>query len=214
MTVIVTRRTVAVGVALLVACGGPRGEAGRDETTASTEREASSQGDAPSEAREEAEVAEDHDGVVPAGELSVRVELEHPVMRAGADPTVAIEARLDAIVYVVNHGTAARELTVPIPASHGLEWRVTDGAGARWELTFLPPPVPRPGGPPMTTVQLPPGGEARLADLYGVSGFRREGARPDEWTGTPPAGTYSIVVSGFRLGGEPLAAPPVELVGR
>jgi len=196
----VRHRTPAVIAVAMLACGGPRGEVATPEPSA------------PSRAAE-TEVEDDRDAV-PRDELSVRVELEHPMMTAGADPMTEIEARLDAIVYVVSHAATERELTVPVPASHELEWRVVDASGARWEVTFLPPPVPRPGGPPRTTVRVPAGGEARLADLYGVSGFRREGAPPDQWTGTPPAGTYSIVISGFRLGGEPLTAPPVQLVVR
>lgn len=203
-------RTFArIGVALLVACGSPQGEVVRDETAGEGHDEHYEAIDV-----EQEEAAVENAPAQQTGELSVRVELEHPIMRAGADPSVDIDARLDAIVYVRNHGPSERELTVPIPATHELEWRVTDGSGTGWELTFLPPPVPRPGGPPTTTVRIEPGGEAQLADLYGVSGFRRAGAPPDAWTGTPPPGTYTIVVSGFRLGGESLTAPPVQLVVR
>lgn len=148
------------------------------------------------------------------GDLSIRVQLQNPVMTAGADPNVDVTARLDGVVLVRNDGASRREITAPTPASFALEWRITDASGARWEPTFLPPPVPRPGGPPTRTLQLAPGAETELGLLHGVSGFRREGAPPDAWSGSLPVGTYTIAVSGIRLGDEVLAAPPVQLTVR
>lgn len=149
-----------------------------------------------------------------AADLSVRVQLENPVMTAGADPDVDVTARLDGVIHVRNDGASPREITAPLPASFALEWQITDASGSRWEPTFLPPPVPRPGGPPTRTLQLAPGAEAELGLLHGVSGFRREGAPPDAWNRTLPVGVYTIVVSGIRIGDELFIAPPVQLTVR
>lgn len=151
------------------------------------------------------------DDEVPTTGLSIRIDLLHPEMPANGDPSVDLEARLDATLVLVNGEPSPRTVTAPIPSAHELDWIVEAEDGTRWRPTFLPPPVPRPGGPPTATVTVPAGGEARFCDLHGISGFRREDQATADRRPALPRGRYRVTVSGFALGDERLAAPPVAL---
>lgn len=194
-------RSGGVGIAtlLLVGCGGAAPATGED--TAASEGEPDREEEAPMTDQTPA----------PDGSIGVRLALDNPRIPAMTSPATATEARLDATLFV--RGAPGTSLTFVLPVAHELDWTLTAADGERWEPTFLPPPVPRPGGPPTTTVTIPESGEVRVGVVHGISGFRRTGA--DDWQEGLPAGTYEVRVSGFDLGdGARRAAPPVTLTVR
>ena len=149
--------------------------------------------------------------------VSLRAELPHPEMRAGSNPDVDADARLEPILYVVNGTDAEVAVSTMTYAAFQLDWAIEAEDGARFDVTFLPPPVPPPGGIPPRELSVPPGGEAELNRLFGVSGYhRRDDPPPDgEWLRVLPPGTYRVTVGGVRLSsGEVLSAPPVTLTVR
>lgn len=143
--------------------------------------------------------------------MRARLVLVHPVMPAHGDPMRDPTARLDARLIVEGPPGARTEMVLPLASE--LDWSLTAADGSRWTPTFLPPPVPRPGGPPRTRVVIPEAGEVEVGTVHGVSGFSREGA--DDWQEGLPAGTYVVNVSGIDLGdGVGRAAPPFTLTVR
>lgn len=144
-------------------------------------------------------------------DLGARLVLLHPVMPAHGDPGRDPSARLDARLFV--RGPPGWRTQMVVPLGSELDWELTAADGTRWSPMFLPPPVPRPGGPPRTSVVLPDSGEVEVGTVHGVSGFSREGS--DDWQGGLPAGTYTVRVSGIDLGdGVRRSAPPLTLTVR
>lgn len=189
------RRAILFAATGLLACGGgqstppddPMPDAVPDDST-------TDEGDAP-----------------PQAALTPRLALEHPTIPAMTSPSGSVEARLDAVLFV--RGTPGTELTMVVPVAHELDWTLTAADGTTWQPMFLPPPMPRPGGPPTTTVQIPSSGEVRVGVVHGISGFQRPGA--SDWQEGLPAGTYQVLVAGFDLGdGVRRAAPPMTLTVR
>jgi len=127
----------------LLACGGAEPTTRDDEEEPAMSDEGSAAEDAPEAAAEPAE-------------RSPRLVLDHPTIPAMTGPSAAEEARLDATLYV--RGAPGTTLTMVVPLAHELQWTLTARDGTTWEPVFLPPPMPRPGGPPTTTVTIPEGG--------------------------------------------------------
>lgn len=204
---------------LLAACGSTDAPASTTSAEAAEEPEEPTDVAAiPEEALEVAtpeEAVDDAEVATVGDSLSVRVVLDRATMPANANPSVDLSARLDATLHLRNGGDEAVTVDTVIPAAFELEWTITASDGTVWRPTFLPPPVPPPGGRPRTTVTVPAGGEAEVAALHGISGFRRETAAPGSRMPLP-AGTYEVVVSEIRLGDDapPRTAPPVTLVVR
>ena len=143
--------------------------------------------------------------------LSIRFEPARSTFPAGAEPQRSIEARLEGVLRVRNGSDAPVEIVAVIPAAFELEWRLLAADGTVWRPTFLPPPMPRPGGRPPRRFTLGPGAEELLTTLHGISGFFREGAEPSTF-GPLPVGRYELVIGGVRLGeGPPLETAPVTL---
>lgn len=197
---------------LLLACGptqatsptGHESAAARDETETaeSTATPPEDEGAGSDEQR-----AEPTDG------LSVRLVLDHPTMPANAQPATDERARLDATLFLRNDRPTPETVETVIPAAFECEWRLTAADGSVWRPTFLPPPMPRPGGRPRVTVRVPAHGEAEVAPLHGISGFTAEGD-PAAERRPLPEGTYQVVVSEIRLGDRTYVAPPVTLTVR
>jgi hypothetical protein len=148
--------------------------------------------------------------------IAARFELDHPLMRADASPEVDIDARLDGRLVLRNDGAAPFTVRVTHYVGHELEWSITAADGTCFTPTFLPPPVPRPGGPPIVEQTLAPGEERELVSLHGVSGYHRCGARDGTWYRVLPAGTYTIVLSDIRVEGvdAPISTAPGTLTVR
>jgi len=143
--------------------------------------------------------------------LAARLVLEHPTIEANGSTSRDEGARLDATLFV--SGAPGTVVTMVLPVASELEWTLTAEDGTTWEPVFLPPPMPRPGGPPRTTVTIAASGEAEVGVVHGISGFRRPGAT--DWQEGLPRGTYEVRVTGFDLGdGVSRAAPPMTLTAR
>lgn len=199
---------MTIAAATLLACAGA--EPAAQETPAPAAQE-------PAEAPEPVEadpVVEAEDEVTdpstePAG-LSARLTLDHPVIPAMTSPSRNEQARLDMTLHVL--GPAGTTVTMVVPMAFELEWRLTASDGTRWEPVFYPPPVPRPGGPPTTTVTIPENGEVRVGTVHGISGFRRPGAT--SFQDGLPAGRYEVAVGSINIGGVQHDAPPMTLTVR
>lgn len=134
--------------------------------------------------------------------------LENPVMPAGGDPTVDVEARLDGALHVRNPSSQPVELVGQVPAAFELDWTIVGKNGVQWQPTFLPPPPPRPRPP--VTLKVGPGATAPFCNVHGISGFRRPGE--DQRHEVLPAGNYTVRVGGVRFRGmPPLQSAPVDL---
>lgn len=200
------RLFMILAAATLLACGGA--EPSREESTVddTTEPEAEATAD-PVPATDPTPAADPP----PNGELAVRLALVRAQIPAMTSPMSSEDARLEATLFV--RGAAGTSVTTVVPMAHELDWVLTAGDGTRWEPMFLPPPMPRPGGPPTTTVTIPDSGETQLGTVHGISGFRHPGNT--DWQEGLPAGTYEVRVSGFDLGeGARRDAPPVTLTVR
>ncbi|MFK7986800.1 MAG: hypothetical protein AB8I08_12315 [Sandaracinaceae bacterium] len=189
------RRSPLVVAMILVACGGAEPSGENPEV-------------APRESMNDTDQLE---APLPPGGLAVRVELERSHIPAMTSPSASIEARVEVNVFV--RAAPGTEIDAAVQMAHELTWTFTADDGTAWEPTFLPPPMPMPGGPPHHVVTLDDSGEARLGRISSISGFHR----PDEEGFQPglPAGEYRVAVGGFVLGdGPPLDAPPVTLTVR
>lgn len=142
--------------------------------------------------------------------LSVRLTLDHPVMPAMTSPSASVEARLDMTLHV--RGPAGATVTMVVPMAFELEWSLTASDGTVWQPVFYPPPMPRPGGPPTTTVTIPASGEIAVGAVHGISGFRRPG--DTSFQDGLPAGRYEVVVRRIDVGGVRRDAPPMTLIVR
>lgn len=134
-----------------------------------------------------------------SGPIVARFVLDHPVMAAKSDPSVDVESRLDGTLVLKNAGREPVIVTGKVPAAFMLSWEILGRDGSRFEPTFLPPPMPRPGGWPKRTETIAPGQELPFAALHGVSGYRRVGQADSTWYRVLPVGSYTIVVSGLRF---------------
>lgn len=140
-------------------------------------------------------------------------------MRAGADPSIDIEARLDGEIVVRNTTDRAIELAYPAVLPSSLEWTIRRRDGACFRPTFLPPPVPPADGIPRLELTVPAEGEAPLARVHGVSGYRACQGDPagdtETWHRVLPAGEYEVSIAGIELEGrDPLRTEPAALTVR
>jgi hypothetical protein len=72
--------------------------------------------------------------------------------------------------------------------------------GRRFTPTFLPPPMPRPGGPRRRKVSLSPGSFYLLGEVNTFSGFQRARQKGRLYP-MLPAGRYQVHASGVSVGG-------------
>ena len=143
--------------------------------------------------------------------LSVRVALLDATIPAMTEPQRMPANRFGVRVFV--RGAPGTVVTRREQLSHEMTWTLTAADGTVWEPMFLPPPMPRPGGPLTETHTLDPDGEAPLGEASSISGFRHRGS--SDWQPGLPAGTYELVVGDINLGDAGRhTAPPVTLTVR
>ncbi|MFK7999981.1 MAG: hypothetical protein AB8H86_10300 [Polyangiales bacterium] len=148
------------------------------------------------------------------GEVVVRFVLDRDSIPANVAMATHAEARVTGKLYVFNGSTTTQTLDFETPASFELTWTFTREDGAVFVPTFLPPPMPPPGGRPQTHLELRAGKEEAVANLGGISGFYRQGEAINTFGPLSP-GRYEVRVAGVRLGPSgTFDAAPVVLTAR
>ncbi len=135
----------------------------------------------------------------PVGGLALLLAPGTPPLVEGRDPSTNAAAHLVCKLLIKNVSKKTLTFQRRVFAAFQVHWQMVDSAGNRWVPTFLPTPMPRPGMK-YKTHRLAPGEAAVLAQLHGISGFRRAGKADGRWYGVPPAGTYKVTVSGVHVG--------------
>lgn len=189
---------------LLVACTGSTPEArAAQETRQSDDNVEDNVGDEVTGGEADIE-----DGVL------VRFVLDRDSIPANVATATHAEARVTGKLYVFNGSTNTQTLDFETPASFDLTWTFTREDGAVFVPTFLPPPMPPPGGRPQTHLELRAGKEEAVANLGGISGFYRQGEAVNTFGPLSP-GRYEVRVAGVSLGsGTTFDAAPVVLTAR
>lgn len=139
--------------------------------------------------------------------ITLRYELEHSTIPAGAESSTNVAARMSGTVYARLEGSESLDLEYTAFASYQLDWLITRSDGATFRPVFMPPPMPPPGGIPRRTLHLEPSVETAVVTLYGISGFYEEARGPERW-GPLPVGRYEAVIRNINLGTGPLATAP------
>ena len=113
---------------------------------------------------------------------------------------LAIEGQLLSLeLHIKNVGKRRRVITLSdAPVNPDLDF--TDGKGARYTPTFLPPPMPRPGGPRRRKHTLAPGQWLGIGAVETFSGFTRAGQK-GRWYPMLPAGRYRVRARAVSVAG-------------
>lgn len=148
------------------------------------------------------------------GGVLVRFVLDRDSIPANVATATHAEARVTGKLYVFNGSSSTQTLDFETPASFELTWTFTREDGAVFVPTFLPPPMPPPGGRPQTHLELRAGKEEAVANLGGISGFYRQGEAINSFGPLSP-GRYEVRVTGVRLSPSgTFDAEPVVLTAR
>jgi hypothetical protein len=119
------------------------------------------------------------------------------------------------VLRLTNASAKRRCTLVPkVMLAHQARLEITDARGHLWSVTYLPPPMPRPGWPPKPRRRcLPAGGSVAIGLAGSISGFNRVKPRQDRWYRQPPAGAYAVRAKAVVLPGQSgkLTSAPVTI---
>jgi hypothetical protein len=116
-------------------------------------------------------------------------------LQEASDPDRDHDAAPRFHVHIKNASRRKRRIVVPVLHAD-LSCLITrHGTKTRFEPTFYPPPMPRPGDRPRAYT-VAPGDSMHYATMDSISGFREAGRPRGRWYRALPAGSYTVRVAG------------------